>query len=100
MSGSSSSRNRSKIGTRARTELIFQEAILSVVTFGPVADFVGKRRTFCYQSPGLIAKGPCSGGMEQGPTKRCHARRSQRDPGNRGKPRFAAISTRYTPEKL
>jgi len=40
-----------------------------------------------FQSPGLKWKGPCSGGMEQGPTKRSSRKAIVTDPGNRGKPR-------------
>ena len=42
-------------------------------------------------APGCQAKGPCSGGMEQGPTKRSSRKAIVADPGNRGKPRYAAI---------
>src|SRR5215212_10058543 len=83
MSGASSRRKRSTMPIRARTELTFQLAILSVVTGSA---YPPRCR--------LQSKGPRSGGIGARADRAFVTQGDRCYPGNRGKPRQnAAITT-------
>src|SRR5688572_5558555 len=99
MSGLSSCRNFSTIGIRARTELMFQDAILRVedigclLAGGRLGVDAGRVRqeaavAGCRRHRNQLRKGPRSGGVERGPPSVVYARTITSDhPGNRGKTR-------------
>ena len=67
--------------SRARIELMFQDAILREEDMAGLAGA-------CRLSTRTQMEGPRSGGVERGPTKRCYARSIAKDgSGNRGKTR-------------
>jgi hypothetical protein len=81
MSGCCSAMSRSTSAVRARTELIFQEAILSVDTAADVTTLA----KLCERADRPVKKALAPGAWSEGRPSVCHAR-DPKHPGNRGKP--------------